>query len=156
MARAKAKAETTQMAEDRGALRSVKRAIEPATRGRRFATRHNRLFEEATFLALVALAAGSGATTGGCLELRGIAAAAGRLPTAEWARVAMRTCDAGVALRALRSSTARQLRTLRRRDEIPAEIVVALGMHGIPRYGRTALGWLVRGRREGGTSRREK
>jgi len=160
MARAKAKAETTQMArdmaEDRGALRSVKRAIAPAARGLRFATRHNRLFEEATFLALVALAAGSGSTTGGCPGLRGLAAAAGRVPTAEWARVAMRTCDAGAALRALRSSAARQLRALRRRGEIPAEIVVALGMHGIPRYGRTALGWLVRGRREGGTSRREK
>jgi len=151
MARAKAKAESTQMArdmaEDRGAPRSVKKAIEPATRGLRFATRHNRLFEEATFLALVALAAGSGATISGCLELREFAAVVDRVPTAEWARVAMRTCDADVALRALRSSAARQLRTLRRRDEIPAEIVVAFDMHGIPRYGRTALGWLVRGRR---------
>jgi len=160
MARAKAKAETTQMAkdmaEDRGALKSVKRAITPAARGLRFATRHNRLYEEATFLALVALAAGSGATTGGCPGPRGLAAVAGRVPTAEWARVAMRTCDADVALRALRSSAARQLRTLRLRGEIPAEIVVALGMHGIPRYGRTALGWLVHGRREGGTLRRER
>jgi len=147
------------MAEDRGALRSVKRVIEPATRGLRFATRHDRLYEEATFLALVALAAGSGATTGGCLELREFAAVAGRVPTAEWVRVALRTCDAGVALRHLRASAARHLRTLRQRGELPAEIVVALGMHGIHRYGRTALGWLVRGRRErreGGTSRREK
>jgi len=160
MARAKAKAETTQMArdmaEDRGAPRSVKRAIAPAARGLRFATRHNRLFEEATFLALVALAAGSGSTTGGCPGLRGLASAAGRVPTAGRARVAMRTCDAGAALRALRPSAARQLRALRRRGEIPAEIVVALGMRGMPRHGRTALGWLVRGRREGGAPGRER
>jgi len=59
-----ARAEATQMARDmagsRGAPRSVKGAIAPATRGLGFATRHNRLFGEATFLALVALAAGSG------------------------------------------------------------------------------------------------
>jgi len=69
MARAKAKAKTTQMtkdmAEDRGAPRSVKKAIAPATRGLRFATRHNRLYEEATFLALVALAAAQAAPLGG-------------------------------------------------------------------------------------------
>jgi len=81
MARARAKAETTQtardMAGDRGAPRPAKRAIAPAARGLRFATRHNRLHGEATFLALVALAAGSGATTGGCPGLREFAAAAG-------------------------------------------------------------------------------
>jgi len=157
MARAKARAKATQMAKDAagdgGAPRPVKGAIAPAARGPGFATRHNRPSGEAASLALVAPAAGSGATAAGCHGLRGLAAAAGRVPTAGRARVAMRTCDAGVALR---SSAARQLRTLRRRDEIPAEIVVALGMHGIPRYGRTALGWLVCGRREGGTPGRER
>jgi len=78
------------------------------------------------------------------------------VPTAEWARVALRTRGADVALRALRSSAARQLRALRRRGEIPAEIVVALGMRGMPRHVRMVPGWLVRGRREGGTSRRER
>jgi len=144
------------MAGDRGAPRPAKRAIAPATRGLGFAARHNRLYKEAAFLALVALDAGSGATAGGCLELREFAAVAGRVPTAEWARVAMRARGADVALRALRSSAAQQLRALRLRGEIPAEIVVAPGKHGIPRYGRTALGWLVRGRREGGTPGRER
>jgi len=87
MARAKARAKATQMtrdmAGDRGDPRSVKKAIASAARVLRFATRHNRPSGEATFLALVALAAGSGATTGGCPGLRGLAAAAGGVPTAE-------------------------------------------------------------------------
>jgi len=53
------------------------------------------------------------------------------VPTAGRARVALRACDAG--------GTLRHLRTLRRRGELPGEIVIALGMHGIPRYWRTAL-----------------
>jgi len=142
MARVKARAKATQMArdmaEDRGAPRSAKRAIAPAARGPGFATRHNRLHGEATFLALVALAAGSGATTGGCPGLREFAAVTGRMPTAEWARQAMQARDATGALRHLRASAARQLRALRRRGELHAEIVVALGMHGIHRYGRAS------------------
>jgi len=105
---------------DGGAPRSVKGAIAAAARGLRIATRHDRRVPGA----------------------RGLAAVAGRVPTAGRARVALRACDAGG--------------TLRRRGELPWEIVVALGMHGIPRYGRTALGQPVRGRREGGTSRRER
>jgi len=80
----------------------VKGAIAPAARGLRFATRHNRPSGEATFLALAAPAAGSGATAGGCPGPRGLAAAAGRVPTAGRARVAVRTRGAGVAPHALR------------------------------------------------------
>jgi len=83
--------------------RPVKRAIAPAARGPGFAARNNRPSGEAASLALAALAAGSGATAAGCPGLRGLAAAAGRVPTAGRARVAMRggipTIRAAVGIR---------------------------------------------------------
>jgi len=77
----------------------VKRAIAPATRGLRTATRHNRKYAAGTILALIALAASSGTSAGGCLELRGHSRAVGRVPTGEWARRVIQTCDADGALR---------------------------------------------------------
>jgi len=142
---------------NRSALRAVTRAVAPAVQGLRTATRPNKKHGAGTIYALIALAVGSGATAGRCLELREFTVVADRVPTAEWPRVVMRTCDAGVALRA---PAARQLRSLRGRGEIPAEIVVTFDMHGIPKYVRTTLEWLVRGRCEGdvsqGTSRMER
>jgi len=58
------------VAENRSAPRAVTRVLAPAAQGLRAATRPNKRRRAGTFLALVALAAGSGATTGGCLELR--------------------------------------------------------------------------------------
>jgi len=87
---------------------------------------------------------------------RELAAVASSVPTAGRARVAMRTRGGSVAPHALRAPAARQLRSLRSRGEIPAEIVVASGMRSMPRQGRTAPGWLAHGRREGGTPGREK
>ena len=84
----------------------MKRAIAPATRGLRTATRHNRKYAAGTILALIALAASSGTSAGGCLELRGHSRAVGRVPTGEWARRVIQTCDADGALRALRASAA--------------------------------------------------
>jgi len=95
----------------------VRGAVAPATRNPGFAARHSGLYEEATFLVLAALASGSGATAGGFLVPREFTTAVVRVPTAEWARVVMRTRDAGVAPHALRASAARQLRSLWRRGE---------------------------------------
>ena len=160
MARQKATRGATQMARDMAgngsSLASVKRAIAPATRGLRTATRHNKKYGPGTILALIALAASSGASAGGCLELREYAEVVGSVPTGEWARRVIQTRDADVALRALRASAARQLRALRRRGDIPKEIVVAPGMTAILRYGRMVPGWLVRARPGHGSTRRER
>ena len=53
------------MAGNGSSLALVKRAIAPATRGLRTATRHNRKYAAGTILALIALAASSGASAGG-------------------------------------------------------------------------------------------
>jgi len=160
MPRQKAEPEGTQvgreMAENRSAPRAVTRVLAPAAQGLRAATRPNKRHRAGTILALVALAAGNGTSTGGFLGLGEYAGTAGRMPTAEWARQAMQARDAAGALRHLRASAARHLRTLRRRGELPAEIVVALGMHGIHRYGRALPGWLVRARPGRGSTRRER
>jgi len=145
-----------EMAENSSALRAVTRVLAPAAQGLRTATRPNKKYTAGTILVLVALAASNGTSVSGCLELREYASVVGRVPTAEWARVALRTCDAGVALRHLRASATRHLRTLRRRGEIPAQVVVAFDMHGIHRHGRAVPRWLVRARSDRGPARREK
>ncbi|RNJ74788.1 MAG: hypothetical protein EB824_02910 [Thaumarchaeota archaeon S15] len=74
MARQKATRGATQMARDMAgngsSLASVKRAIAPATRGLRTATRHNKKCGPGAILALIALTASSGASAGGCPGLR--------------------------------------------------------------------------------------
>jgi len=109
MARAKATQAARDMAGSRGSLKSVKRAIAPAAHGLWFATRHNRLSGEAAFIALVALAAGSGTAAGGRPGLREFAPVVGRVPAAGRARVAMRTRGAGAALRASGDGTGQKM-----------------------------------------------
>ena len=144
------------MAGNGSSLASVKRAIAPATRGLRTATRHNKKYGPGTILALIALAASSGASAGGCLELREYAEVVGSVPTGEWARRVIQARDADVALRALRASAARQLRALRRHGDLPKGTVVALDMTAILRYGRSVPGWPVRARPGHGQARRER
>jgi len=160
MARQKAGPRATQMgkemAENSSALRAVTRVLAPAAQGLRTATRPNKKYTAGTILVLVALAASNGTSTVGFLGLGEYAEIAGRMPTAGRARQAMQTCDAAGALRHLRASAARHLRTLHRRGKLPAEIVVAFDMHGIHRYGRAVPRWLVRARSDHGPARREK
>lgn len=101
------------LAGGRGALKSVEGAI-PLARGLAFAAGHSRLLGEATFLALTALAAGSGSPAA--------------VPGAPRARVGRRQG-------ARRRVGARHAPAAR---EILAEIAVASGMHGMLRYGRPA------------------
>ena len=102
------------------------------------------------------MARAAGAPAGGCPGLRGRSGVVGGVPTGEWARRVIRARDADVAFRALRASAARQLRALRRRGDIPREIVVALDMTAILRYGRVDPGWRVRAMPGHGPARRER
>ena len=74
MTRQNATRGATQMGRDMAGngspLASVKRAIAPATRCLRTATRHNKKYGPGTILTLIALAASSGASAGGCPGLR--------------------------------------------------------------------------------------
>jgi len=114
MVRQKATQTAREMAKDGGAPGSVKRAIAPVTNGLGTSTRPNRAYRHATILALVALAASNGTSAGGCLGPRECASVVGRVPTAEWARVALRTCDADGAPRHLRTPRIGAARSPRR------------------------------------------
>jgi len=74
MARQNATRGATQMARDMAGNGSspapARRAIAPATRGLRTATRHNKKCGPGAILALIALTASSGASAGGCPGLR--------------------------------------------------------------------------------------
>ena len=112
MARQKVTRGATQMARDMagngGPLAPARRAIALATRGLCTATRHNKKCGRDTILALIALAASSGASAGGCPGLRGHSGAVGGAPTGEWARIVIQARGADGALRALRASAARR------------------------------------------------
>jgi len=147
--------------ENSSAPRAVARAVATAAQGLRTATRPNRKYGAGTILVLVALAASNGTPAGGFPGLGEYAGTAGRMPTAGRARQAMQARDAGVALR--RRGAAPPARVGRAPPAHaaaaggpPAEIVVALDMHGICRYGRAIPRWLVRARSDHGPARRER